>query len=68
LARRLEAVLGAFASLAAAEPLPAGDGHLQDAAPMRPDVVDAVLAPSTVLAVGQHVAADCFVVPRVVEG
>jgi aspartyl/glutamyl-tRNA(Asn/Gln) amidotransferase C subunit len=68
LTTRLAAVIEAFASLAAVDTSGAASHEDAERAPLRPDTIGPVLCPAEALANTTHRAADCFVVPRVVEG
>lgn len=68
LTARLTAVVEAFADLLAV----ATEGSAQEGpdhpTPLRQDTVGPVLSPAEALANATSTAADCFLVPRVVEG
>ncbi len=68
LTARLAAVIDAFASLAAVDTDGTDAQDRAAAAPLRPDTVGPVLSPAEALANATASAADCFLVPRVVEG
>jgi len=68
LASRLDAVIAAFATLAAVDTTRAAPDQLAASARLRPDEPSPPLPRELVLDNAAATAADCFLVPRVVEG
>lgn len=68
LSRRLDAVMGSFASLRAVTAPAENTGAPSAACRLRTDEPDAPLSQDQALANASRAAAGCFLVPRVVEG